>query len=466
MRVLFVSPNSRKMASVKEIPLVTPPLNLMYLAEVIIRNGYEARIVDAYALNLKFKDILTTIKRYNPDVLFFPLYSTDLAYIYKLTQIIKIRDPDTPIVVGGHHASWMPHEVLEEFQQVDYVIRGEAEAIVTKLTDFIKKNKGLEKIKGISYRHKGKIIHNKDALPIIDLDKIPIPSRDLIDPKNYYSRLSKRNPLGVIMTSRGCPFQCSFCPKLNTHFQKYKMRSPENVVAEIKEIVDHGAKSIEIYDDLFVYDVKRCFRILDLIKQEKMDFEFRIRTRVNFINKELLSRLKSAGCSTISYGVESGNQRILDMNRKGTKLDIIERVFRQTHKLSINILGFFLIGFPEDTPTTIRQTINFAKKLNPKYAAFGRITPYPGTKIYIEAKKNKTLVGDFSAHNPIPWVKLSWTHNRNDLDKYVDLAYKKYYYRPTFISKYIFSNLKEGNWNQLAYLAKTAFRNIKNVDLA
>lgn len=464
MKVLLIAPNSRRESCISEIPLVTPPLNLMYLAEMINRNNHRAKILDGYALNLSSLEITDFVKKFRPDVVLIPLYSRDLLNVYNLTRALKIQNPNLILILGGHHASQMSDAVLAEFSQVDYVLRGEAEQTIVDLLQSINKNpKTLKHVKGLSYRKGRKHVHNKNQAPITDLDTIPIPSRDMISQKNYYSRLSKNNPLDIIITSRGCPCSCSFCSKLN-NFNLYRMRSPGNVVEELREILDYGAKSIEIHDDTFTVDKKRCLKIIGLVKKEKMDFECRIRTRADFIDAELLKALKSINCTTLSCGVESGNQSILDANGKGLKLNQIETAFNITHKMKINILGFFLVGFPQDTPQTIKETINFAKKLNPKYATFTRIRPFPGTKIYAESKRNNALVGDWSIHQGTPWIKSPWIKSIDDIDRQVDMAYRKFYYRPKFAFNFFKNSFENKNFAQIYYALKYSLRNVRDVN--
>jgi len=464
MKTLLISANSRKENSVRELPLITPPLNLMYIAQSLNNSGHYARILDAYCLDLNDDHIIRYVKKYNPEIIGIPLHSTDLPIVYRLTKKIKDIFPHIRFFFGGPHASAMPTEALNEFNNIDYIIRGEGDYVAPKLLDALKKNKPLKNINSISFRHKSKIVHNKQLPTVKNLDKIPIPSRDLIKQKNYYSKMSKRNPLGVIVTGKGCPNRCTFCYKLNKEYNQYRPRSPENVLDEIIEILNHGARSIEFYDELFTIDQKRCLKILELAKKEKLDFEFRIRTRVNYVNKEFLLKLKKAGCTTTSYGVESGNQHILNSIRKGTNIRMIEKVFKITHEVGINILGFFLIGLPGDTPATIRQTINFAKKLNPLYAVFANLVPFPGTYIYNKSKADGTLVGDYSINKPIPWVRLPWTKTKADLVKYSNIAYNDFYHRPRFVSSFLSQVIRQKNWNLLTYTLQNFYKNLSRID--
>ncbi|MCM2325931.1 MAG: hypothetical protein NDI94_05695, partial [Candidatus Woesearchaeota archaeon] len=195
-----------------------------------------------------------------------------------------------------------------------------------------------------------------------------------------------------------------------------------------------------------------------------MDFEFRIRTRVTHVDKSLLMDLKKTGCSTVSYGVESGEQAILDKMQKDTTLSRIESAFSSTEKEGINILGFFMIGNKGETKSTIYKTIAFAKKLNPMYATFGVLHPYPGTYDYESSKKNGTLQGDYAPYKPLPWIKLDWTEDVSELYAFSDKAYKEFYWRPAYMKKFAYTVLKDKNLNLLGYSLKHALTNISRLN--
>ncbi|MCM2326026.1 MAG: cobalamin-dependent protein, partial [Candidatus Woesearchaeota archaeon] len=244
MKILLVNPNSRKKGSVDEIPLITPPINLMYAAQVLMNRGFNIEIIDAFALNLSKEKILDTIRRKSPDIIGFPLYSNDLTMMHELTREIK-ELYGTKIFFAGHHVSALPHEAMVQFPNVDYLIRGEGEFLAADLMEAIDKESRLEKMKGISYRKKSRIIHNADSPPIEDLDMVPIPERKLIDTGLYYSKMSKRSSVDVLITSRGCPYKCTFCAKLNDTFRTYRQRSVRNVISELEMIRDAGIDAVE-----------------------------------------------------------------------------------------------------------------------------------------------------------------------------------------------------------------------------
>ncbi|MBN2368725.1 cobalamin-dependent protein [Candidatus Woesearchaeota archaeon] len=464
MKIMLINPNSKKPDSIEELPMITPPINMMYVAQILENNSYKAKITDAFAEGISSDEILKRIKKNSPDMIGFPLYSSDLSYMHRLTSSIKNQDENVKIFFAGHHASALNKEVMTQFPDIDFIIRGEGEYPTLNLVEALEKKSPLEKVNGVSFREGKKIRHTPEEKPVKDLDRIPIPSRKLIDPKLYYSKLSKRNKVDVLITSRGCPYRCTFCAKLNQSFRSYRTRSINSVIDELNLIRETGTDGVEIYDEIFTMKKQRALDIMRSIRREKMDFEFRIRTRVTHIDKEILTSLRKAGCSTISYGVESGSQRVLDAIKKDISPRLVEKAFEKTERHGMNVLGFFMIGNKADTPETIRQTISFAKKLNPLFATFGVLHPYPGTVDYLEAKKNNTLQGEYAPNKPMPWIKLPWTKSIEELYRFSDQAYNEYYKRPRYIGKFLKSTLTQGNWNLMKYTLKNFYKKLSRIN--
>jgi anaerobic magnesium-protoporphyrin IX monomethyl ester cyclase len=443
---------------------MTPPINLMYAAQSLKENSFKTRIMDALASNTKEEQLLAEIKKQDPELIGFPLYSSDLTMIYELTEKIKKLNENTKIFFAGHHATALYNVVMQQFPNADFLIRGEGEFTVVDLANALEKKKRLNNIKGISYRENKKIVHNPDRPPIEDLDSVPIPSRMLIDDKLYYSRMSKNKKVDILITTRGCPYRCTFCSKLNDRFRGYRERSINNIIEEMKLIEEEKTKGIEIYDEIFTLKRKRVLDLMAEMRKEKFDFEFRVRTRVTHVDGELLHELKKTGCSVISYGVESGNQNVLDNIKKDITLPLVESVFKKTEKEDINILGFFMVGNRGETPETIRDTINFAKKVNPLYAIFSVVQPFPGSIDYEEAKKNHSLVGEYAPYKPMPWLKLPWAKDVGELYQYSNMALDEFYKRPKYLSKFITTTIRQGNWNLLGYTMKNFYKKLTSIN--
>lgn len=479
MKILLMTSNTREHINLKENLFVTAPLGLLYLAQILENKGHKVKIIDTYARNLSAEHLLGIIHNFSPEVILSSLYTLDLDVNYRILKTIKETFPHIEIILGGHHATIMTDKTMQEFYFVNYIVRGEGELTLPELIDVLEKGK-LEDIKnvlGISYREKpkrfdksslvsnatDKIIHNPDRPAIKDLDTIPIPSTKFVNLKNYYSKLNRRNPLGVIITSRGCPYKCTFCSRLNEDFRKYRVRSAGNVLEEIRELYAAGAKSLDIYDETFTVYKKRCVDILGQMKKEGIDMDIRIRTRVNVVDKSLLEFFSKHNVKIVCYGVESGNQEVLNLNNKMITLSLVEKAFKMTHKLGMETSAFFLIGLPGDTPKTINQTINFAKKLDSTYPSFGYLFPFPKTEVYENAHKYGELVGEWSAFKPQPYLKLPWMKGKEDLYKWVAIAFSRNIRTPSFVIKALKRCILTKNWNNLSYMARNALKDFNDI---
>ena len=476
MKILLMTSNTREHIKLKENLFVTAPLGLLYLAQVLENKGHIVKIVDTYAKNLSSEQLLKIIKIFSPEAVLSSLYTLDLDVNYRILKRIKEHFPEIEIILGGLHPSNMPDKTMEEFYFVNYIVRGEGELTLPELIDKLEQGKlsEIKDIRGVTYRKKTKssnqntvqndvIIHNPDRPAIANLDDVPIPSRKFINMKNYYSKLNKRNPLGVIITSRGCPYSCTFCSRLSDDFRKYRVRSTDNVLEEVREIYHAGAKSLDVYDETFTVYKKRCIEILKQMKKEKIDMDIRIRTRVNVVDKPLLEFFSKHNVKMVCYGVESGNQEVLNLNSKRITLPLVSKAFQTTHKLGLETSAFYIIGLPGDTPKTINQTINFAKKLDATYPSFGYLYPLPKTEVYENAHKYGELIGEWSAFKPMPYLKLPWMTGKQDLYKHVDRAFASVIRTPSFVTKALVRCILTRNWNNLSYMARNVFENFNDI---
>jgi radical SAM superfamily enzyme YgiQ (UPF0313 family) len=280
-----------------------------------------------------------------------------------------------------------------------------------------------------------RIVHNPARPLIEDLDKLPYQARDLVPMHKYrYPSPGKGLvPFIVMLTTRGCPYQCIFCEKLEG--TKVRYRSPENVVEEIETLHrNYGASFFQFNDETFILDHKRVHRICDMIIERKLDITWYCMIRANLATKELLQKMRKAGCVRISMGVETGNAKIMKILNKGATLDDYRKAYRIAKELGIETRGSFIIGNPYDTEETIRDTIDFAKSLHLDEAYFNIMTPYPGTKVYEMAKKGKglrLLTEDWSKYTR--WgnavIELPGL-SREDLIRWQMKATRSFYLRP------------------------------------
>jgi len=417
-----------------------PPLGLLYLASYILKyTNHNVKVLDCQVNELKFEDIKNEIKNISPSVVGMTAMSFTIYDCLQIAKIVKEINPSIKVVLGGPHPHIFPEETIK-LPNVDFLIIGEGESTIVNFIENINNKKKLKTVKGLVFKDNDKIIQTPLPELIQDLDSIPFPNRKLTPYKKYYSLLSKRSPVTTMITSRGCPYKCIFCDR--PHLGKiFRARSALNVIEEIENCVNLGIKEMIIYDDTFTIDRQRVIDICNEIIKRKLDIGWDIRARVNTVDYELLKKLKKAGCERIHYGVEAGNQQILNVLRKGITLEQVKRAFKLTKKAGISTLGYFMIGSPTETRQTVMQTINFAKSLDCDFAHFTITTPFPSTDLYREGLAKRIIKRDYwkeFAKNPsLDFKPPFWEENlnRNELMKLVKLAYKKFYSRPTYIIK-------------------------------
>ena len=319
------------------------------------------------------------------------------------------------MVVGGAHPTVWPEWSLRNMPHFDYAMQGECDRSIITFANMLAGKCGEPDVPGLVYRVGNEIRKNEKDY-IDNLDKLPQADRSFLD--NYYQSgmywdMAAKGNLDVIITSRGCPYNCSFCFKVE---KKYRFRSAEHVMAEFENLKKRGIKSVHIQDDAFTAHKNRCLEIADALIKGKYNFELKVRSRVNSIDEEILKKLKKAGVKQIIYGIESGSQKMLNSMNKKTTVEMNKKAIELTKRVGIDCYAEIMIGMPGETKETIDETISFLLEMKPIVGFVPVLYPLPGTKVYEDAKINGTLVGDWTVDGPWPWVKLPWTKSRSELD--------------------------------------------------
>jgi anaerobic magnesium-protoporphyrin IX monomethyl ester cyclase len=430
----------------------TPPLGILYLAAVLEKEGISIQVLDAAIEGFSLDGTFEKIKSLSPRIIGLSVCTPDYRIIDKFAFLLKRQFPDIKIVMGGPHPTLDPEGVLS-FPHIDFVIRGEGEYSFLEFCRALLNGdqSNLGNILGLSYKENGRVIHNPDQPRIDDLDELPLAARHLIRLMKYrnYGRVYKRKPVGVMITSRGCPLQCIFCAH-EIFGRKYRFMSAARVVEEIKLLQErYGVKEILFREDNFTANRKRVFEFCDILIKERIDITWMCLADANSITEEMAVRMKEAGCWHIGIGVESGNQEIINVLKKNIQLERVEMVFNFLHKVGIKTLAFFMIGNYTDTKETIEETIRFANRLNTDFAIFTITTPFPKTELFDLAVSHGLITNfDLSqvSNNPLMFrqkqpILRTPTLTAKQLNWYQKKAILKFYLRP----KQLFRILKNRN---------------------
>lgn len=445
MKIAFIFPPFDHKRFEEDIDVVSreftqpPPLGLAYAAAIAQRAGHEVIIIDANCRpRLSKQKVLQQINSFKPDMLGFMLtvymFRQTLGWIKSLKETTNL-----PMIVGNILLELYPKEVMSH-KEIDYGIIGSAQKSLPHLLDALKHKADISEIKGVCYKREGEVFINSPDTLKEDFDTLPFPARQLLPNHKYYTVMSKRKNFTIMITSKGCPSKCGFCHVKNI---PYSARKAEGVVDEIEQCFrKFNIREIEFFDPIFTFDKRRVIEICKAIRKKRIGLSWACRARADQIDEELLNEMKSAGCSRIYYGIECGNQNILDNVSKGITLEYIRKIANLTKQKGILTLGFFLIGAPGDTIETIKDTINFASKLNLDYAQFHKTVAKPTTILYDEVKRitnrdywREHILGIAGEERlPTPWTDVS----EKEIEHYTIKAYRKFYFRPSRLAKIIF----------------------------
>ncbi|CAG0943196.1 anaerobic magnesium-protoporphyrin IX monomethyl ester cyclase [Anaerolineae bacterium] len=414
MRVLLINPRFQLPIDTR----TTPHLGLAYLAAVSEQHGDEVRVFDMDVEDVKLTDF---VREYQPDIVGITSNTPQVKQGWYAAREIK-SVADIPIVQGGPHVSALPEESASR-PEIDIVARGEGEDTWINLCEVVERtkssdpkfqardlldpaNKLLDGVLGITYQAlDGKVKHTHERPAIADLDALPFPAYHFFKMERYTSLQPAMDAIDMgksfsMMTSRGCPYRCTFCSQ-SVMAEKWRARSPESVVKEWRHLVhDLGAQEIGILDDSANINRKRLHDLCTRLIEEKLNHVPWILIngiRANLADEELLKHMKDAGLLRLAFGVETGDEDILESIDKRVTHDQIRAAFKNAKKVGLETVGFFIIGLPGDNEETMEKTIKFACELDPLVANFSMMTPYPGTKVWEQVHRNggRMLVKDW-----------------------------------------------------------------------
>jgi len=480
IKIVLINPSSFKEErygrELKKFGATSEPLGLAYLAANLEKHNHDVSILDSIALDLSIKETVQRVSNENPDLIGLTILTPMYSAVKKTAILLKQALPKTKIILGGAHATALPKETLLDISSVDYICIGEGENTIVNLANHLSQNKNISQVNGLAYRKQNNEIAFTDKQDFEkNLDEFPPPARHLLPMDRYQLTISRVESAGYCPTmilARGCPFNCSFCS--HPFGRSFRHHSVERILGELKDLIDnYQINQVNFEADTLTANkdflVSLCRGLIKSGLNKKI--KWTCESRVDTVDKESLKAMKRAGCWEISYGVESGVKKLLNIVDKNITLKQIENIFKITKKTGIVIRGFFMLGLPSETIEESWQTINFAKKLDPLWAQFTVTIPYPGTPLFENLKnQNKIRHFDWDAYNTwggwsgkdIPFIPENRT--AQELKKLQKQAVVSFYLRPKTFFKFLrqinsFRALR-AYWSGFLVLVKTKIKKI------
>jgi len=465
MKILLIIPSQKQIYG-KKISSPYPPLGLLMIGAILKEMKQDVKLIDVDAQNYNNTKLIDSIKDYNPDLVCLTCVTPTFNAASHIARITK-ENSSAKVVLGGVHPTIAAEECFKN-PDFDFLVVGEGELTIKELINCLEKGeKNFKGIKGLWSRNSQEIIKGELRLLIENLDDLPFPAWDLIDDLSRYQPPDAlHSPVMSIMTTRGCPFGCIFCCSKQIFGRRYRTRSKDSIIAEIRYYIEKfGVKELHIMDDVFTLNKNRTIEICRAIQQANFNLalSFANGIRADSIDDEVLQVLKDTGFQDLGFGVETGDDDILKSIKKNTTKDSMRRAFKMAKKFGFNTWGFFMIGLPGETKETIKKTINFAIELDPDFAKFLILKPFPGSEVF-NILNQQGCIKDFNYDNY--GVYTAPVHGFDGLDprqmlKWQQWAYIRFYFRPKKIVSHLlkiksFTQLKS-NFKMIKFLINRIF---------
>jgi len=454
MRVLLINPSLQQerighySKIIEKQRGIYPPLGLGYVASSLEKNGHEVKIIDCDAEPEHMDAFGDIIKNFDPSLVGIYTMTWTFRQAKQIAQRIRSVHPSIKIVVGGPNVSSFPKLSLK-YGDFDYAVKGEGEITINELVDILEQgNRGtkLEKIRGLIYKESGRIIENAPRAYISDLDSIQFPAWHLLPMNKYFDVFAKEKRFATMITSRGCPYNCTFCDKKNRMGRTWRARSPENILDEMELLNSkYGIREFMFFDDNFIVDKDRVIDLCRLIKKRGLDVIWECRARVDQVDKSLLERMRDAGCYRIRYGMEAGDDGVLKTLNKGITVSQIRDCAKVTKEAGIEVFAYFMMGSPYETLETLKKTLNLALEMDPDFVAFSKTILIPGCDLFDWGASNGYIPTNYwesfllgEENNPAPALSTKELPEK-EVDEYVSYSNKKFYLRLKYILKRLYN---------------------------
>jgi anaerobic magnesium-protoporphyrin IX monomethyl ester cyclase len=419
---------------------VIPALGLAYLAAVSEREGHDVRILDC-ARGLAWDSITREASAFRPEVVGLTATTLTFKNAVKAANLLRETLPQATLVVGGPHPTAVPEQVAAT-RAFDFLVVGEGEATFIELLKHLE-GRGETRpdaISGLAFWRDGQVVITAPRERIDDLDTIPFPARHLLPSLSEYHPTPascRRLPLAHIMTSRGCPTRCNFCDR-SIFGTKYRARSAGNVLAKVEEVVSrHGAGEVRFFDDTFTLNRKRLEAICQGLRKFRPRLPWTCLTKVTAVDLDMLRMMRDAGCWQVLFGLESGDDRVLESLGKETTVQKNRQAVAWARQAGLRVRADFIVGTPHETMESLENTLKLAKELSLDYAHFNKFIPFPGTEFYRQLTQQGyrfdfdcTL--DFELDHDV-LVYVPQGIDPDDYRRFLDRAYREFYLRPRYL---------------------------------
>ena len=450
MKVLLINapyPISKMFGTKRPVPfLVNKNLGIGYIAAGLEMQGHSVTFMDCAALGIGIDEAVDNVQEYSPDAIGIPCFVSGRFLVYDLVRTIKDRMPHLPVVVGGPQVTLFAEDVFAESPDITIALCGEAEFSFATLITRLEKGGPIADIPGIVFRDSEGCVQKGPPHEVAqDLDSYPFPARHVYD-QNLYNPMPLTLTLPSmrteqVITSRGCNWsKCRFCYQSNANMPCYRRRSPENVIAELRGLVDEaGIEFVVFLDDDFTVGESWLNRFCDLYEREKFDLKWKVNGRVNTVARDILRRIAKCGCVHITYGLESGNQETLDLIRKGTTLAQARDAVKWSHEAGLLVRAYIMFGLPRETPEMAEKSLKFAIDLDLDYVTF---LPYHVMR-KTALEEIALQEGRSVPHDNLDLQRPSYVPNTykdaEHLSRVIQKAYRRFYVRRRYIVRALWS---------------------------
>ncbi len=413
-----------------------PGMGMLVLAAVARERGYRVHLDDAKAHGTPIEDVAQRIAALRPDYLGLSATTISVNNAERIAARVKALRPGVVTILGGAHVSAIPERTLDALPSIDFGVVGEGEVSLFDLLARLESGLPVDGVAGLAYRRDGRVHANPRAPYIDDLDALPAPAWDLLPDFPHRFRPSlfsyPRTPVATLITSRGCPFSCTFCDR-STSGRKGRMHSVESVARLCQMLVERGARHINFLDDLFTVRRQRVVDLCHAFLDHGFTFSWSCNSHPNLLDAATMQLMRRAGCWQIAYGIESGSQRVLVVVKREVRIPRMRETLRMTRAAGIRAKGFLMLGHPTEGLDSLDETAAFLRTVELDLCQITKFTPYPGTPAYPTVHRHGTFDEDWERMNAMNFVFVPQGLTTDVLETYFDHCYRAFYTRPDVV---------------------------------